>query len=109
MKVAGAVSGEFLQDKHAGIPTRLLLVSLQQVDGSRHFVVHKMLPECCAADLGYLSESLGCSKHDVEVAIRQKGLDIIVEAEKVLFEFNGLFSVHVKEMVWDDQGLQVES
>jgi hypothetical protein len=26
-----------------------------------------------------------------------------------LFEFDGLFSVHVKEMVWCHQGLQVES
>jgi hypothetical protein len=109
MKVDGAVPGEFLQNEHAGIPTRLLLVPLQQADGGRHFVVHKMLPKCCAADLSYLSESLGCSKHDIEVAIRQKGLDIVVEAEKILFEFDGLFSVHVKEMIWDDQDLQVES
>lgn len=99
MKVAGAVPGKFLQNEHAGIPTRFLLVPLQQADGSRHFVVHKMLPKCRAADLCYLSESLGRSKHDIEVAIRQKGLDIIVEAEKILFEFDSLFSVHVKEMV----------
>jgi len=102
MKVAGAIPGEFLQNEHAGIPTRLLLVPLQQVDGSRHFVVHKTLPKRCAADLSYLSQSLGRSKHDVEVAIGQKGLDIVVEAEKILFEFDGLFSIHVKEMVWGD-------
>jgi len=109
MEVAGAIPGEFLQNEHTGIPTRLLLVPLQQADGSRHFVVHKVLPKCYAADLSYLSESLRRSKHDVEVAIRQKGLDIIVEAEKILFEFDGLFSVHVEEMVWDGQALQVVS
>src|SRR5882757_6274834 len=103
MNVDWTVSGQCLQNEHAGIATRLLFVSLQQANGSRYFVVHEMFPKCCATDLGYLSESLGSSEHDVEIVIRQKRLDIIVEAEKILFEFNCLFSIHIKEMVWDDQ------
>src|ERR1700730_16095142 len=103
MKVDGTVPGEFLQNEHASIPTRLLLVSLKQADGGRDFVVHEMLPKSRTAYLSYLSEGLGSSEHDVEVAIWQKRLDIVVEAEKVLFKFDSLFSVHVKKMVWDDQ------
>jgi hypothetical protein len=99
MKVDWTIPGEFLQNEHASIPARLLLVPLQQADGSRHFVVHEMFPKSRAADFSNLSEGLGSGKHDIEVAIGQKRLDIIVEAKKVLFEFDCLFPVHVKEMV----------
>lgn len=104
MKVDRTIPGEFLQNEHAGVSARLLLVPLQQAYGSRHFVVHEMFPKSRAANLSDLSEGLGGSKHDVEVAIRQKRLDIIVEAKEILFEFNRLFPVHVKEVVWDDKG-----
>jgi hypothetical protein len=103
MKVDWTIPSEFLQNEHAGIPARLLLVALQQTYGSRHLIVHEMFTKSSAADLGNLSEGLGSSKHDVEVAIRQKRLDIIVEAKKILFEFNCLFPVHVQKMVYDDK------
>jgi|SRR6266436_201975 len=104
MKVDWTIPGEFLQNEHASIPARLLLVTLQQAYGSRHLVVHETFPESRAANLSNLPKGFGSSKHDVEVAIGQKRLDIIVEAKKVLFEFNCLFPVHVKKMVCDDKG-----
>ena len=103
MKVDWTIPGEFLQNEHAGIPARFLLVTLQQTYGGRHLIVHEMFTKSSATDLSNLSKGLGSSKHDVEVAIRQKRLDIIVEAKKILFEFNCLFSVHVKKMVYDDK------
>jgi hypothetical protein len=104
MKVDWTITGEFLQNEHAGIPTRLLLVALQQTYGGRHLIVHEMFAKSSATDLSNLSEGLGRSKHDVEVAVGQKRLDIIVEAKKILFEFNCLFAVHVKKMVYDNEG-----
>jgi hypothetical protein len=71
MKVDWAISGEFLQNEHASIPTRFLLVSLQQADGGRHFVVHEVFSKSRAAYLSYLTKGLGRRKHDVEVAIGQ--------------------------------------
>src|SRR5713226_667010 len=108
MKVDWTIPGEFLQYEHAGIPAWLLFVALQQAYGSWNFVVHEMFPKSRSADLSNLAEGLGSSKHDVEVTIRQKRLDIIVKAKKILFEFNCLFPVHVKKMVYDDKGWQVE-
>jgi hypothetical protein len=104
MKVDWTIPSEFLQNEHAGIPARLLFVALQQTYGGRHLIVHEMFTKSSATDFSNLSEGLGSSKHDVEVAIRQKGLDIIVEAKKILFEFNCLFPVHVEKMVYEDKG-----
>lgn len=99
MKVDRAVSGELFQDKHTGVPAGLLLVPLQQANGSRNFIVHEMLSKSCATNLRDLSECLGGSKHDVEVTVRQKRLDIIVEAEKIVLELDRLFAIDVKEVV----------
>jgi hypothetical protein len=99
MKVDWTIPGKFLQNEHAGIPARFLFVPLQQADGSRHFVVHEMFPKSRASNFSNLSEGLGSSKHDIEVAIGQKRFDIIVEAKKVLFKFDCFFLVHVEEMI----------